>query len=80
MPFSDEIVERAWRRSGGVCECIRTKHTHGGRCRQQVKKDQRNKASPSGWEAHSISGLYKNIASDCEILCWDCYKSTPSKN
>jgi hypothetical protein len=34
MPFSDEIVERAWKRSGGVCECIRIKHTQSGRCKQ----------------------------------------------
>jgi hypothetical protein len=76
MAFSDEIVERAWKRSGGICECVRTKHTHGGRCKQQIKKDQRNEDSPYGWEAYSISGLYKNLASDCEIFCWDCYKST----
>jgi hypothetical protein len=75
MPFSDQIVERAWKRSGGVCECTREKHADRGVCKQKLNKDQRgDKDSPHGWEAHSISGLYKNIASDCEILCWDCYK------
>ena len=76
MPFSIETVERAWKRSGGICECIRTKHTQGGRCKRKLNKDQRgNRDSPYGWEARSVSGLYKNMASDCEILCWDCYKS-----
>jgi hypothetical protein len=76
MPFSDEILERSWRRSGGVCECTREKHAHTGGCKQQLDKDQRgNMDSPSGWEAYSMSGLDKDIASDCEILCSDCYKS-----
>jgi hypothetical protein len=75
MTFSNEILERVWKRSGGVCECTREKHVHG-RCKQQLNKDQRgDRDSPHGWEAHSISGLYKNVASDCEILCWGCYKS-----
>jgi hypothetical protein len=76
MPFSDEIVKRAWMRSGGVCECTREKHVHSGGCKQRLDKDQRgNMDNPHGWEAHSVSGLHKNIASDCEILCRDCYKS-----
>jgi hypothetical protein len=77
MPFTNEIVERAWRRSGSYCECTRTKHGHGGRCNKPLTRDLRGaRDSPFGWEAYSVSGLYKNIASDCEILCWDCYKST----
>ena len=73
MPFSDEIVERAWKRSGGNCECTRIKHGHGGRCNRPLTRSLRGEG---GWEAHSISGLYKNLAADCEIFCWDCYKST----
>jgi hypothetical protein len=75
MTFSDEIVERAWKRSGGICECTRGNHGHGGRCKQQLIKDLRDdKSSQNGWEAHSISGQYRNLASDCEILCWECSK------
>ena len=75
MPFSNEIVERVWRRSGGVCECVRTTHTHVGRCKQQLTKDLRgDQGNQNGWEARSIGGQYKNLASDCEILCWKCYK------
>ena len=74
MTFSDEIVERAWKRSGGICECTRTNHTHSGVCKQQLDKSQRgNKDNPHGWQVHSISGFYKDIASDCEIICLICY-------
>jgi hypothetical protein len=35
---------------------------------------QGDKGSDEGWEAHSISGQYRNLASDCEIRCWNCVK------
>lgn len=77
MPFTDEIIDRAWRRSGGDCECTLTNHAHRGRCGKPLKKESRGERDgPFGWEAHSISGQYRNLAIDCEIYCRDCYKST----
>jgi hypothetical protein len=77
MPFTGEIIERAWKRSGSNCECTLTQHGHGGSCDKPLKKDLRgDKDSPFGWETRSVSGLYKPVAIDCEIFCWDCYKQT----
>ena len=77
MPFREDIVERAWRRSGGNCECTQTSHGHGGSCDKPLKKESRgNGSDPSGWETRSVSGQYRNLASDCEILCWGCHKLT----
>lgn len=76
MPFTEEIIKRGWKRSGGYCECTRTRHSHGGMCHKPLTDNLRgNKESPFGWEAYSVSGQYKNLGSDCEILCTDCYKA-----
>ena len=76
--FSDAIVEQAWTRSGGKCECERVTHGHTGRCNKTLLKSFRgDRDSSYGWEPHSKSGLHLDIASDCQILCWNpCHKST----
>lgn len=76
--FSDEIVEQAWARSGGHCECERTTHGHVGKHNKLVLKSFRgNRNSDYGWEAHSISGSHIDTVSDCKIFCWNpCHKST----
>jgi hypothetical protein len=71
--FSDEIVEQAWQNSGSRCECIQTTHWHTGRCLKLLLKDFfRQKNNLYGWEAHSISGLYRDSVSDCQIVCCGC--------
>ena len=37
MGFSEEVIERAWRRAGGRCECRRKTHRHSYvRCNKQL--------------------------------------------
>ena len=76
--FTDELVEQAWARAGGVCECECATHGHLGRCGKALLKPYRDdRYSFFGWEAHSKSGRYMDSLSDCEILCWDpCHIST----
>ena len=76
--FSDEIVEQAWTRSGGKCECTRTTHGHTGRCNKMLLKSSRgDRDSSYGWEAHHISSSGGDTLSNCEILCWNpCHKAT----
>ena len=76
--FSDEIVDKAWERSGGYCECEDVVHGHSGKCHKLLLKSSRgDRDNIFGWEAHSISGLHLDSVSDCEILCWDpCHKAT----
>lgn len=79
--FSEAIIEKAWARSGGICECQREGHNHKNRCRNPLIKSHRgDKLSYFGWEAHSKSGYYLDSLDDCEILCLEpCYKSASMK-
>ena len=79
--FSDKLVEEAWARSGGLCECHYATHGHQSRCRKTLLKAYRgDRYSFFGWEAHSKSGMHMDLLSDCEILCWDpCYIEILSK-
>ena len=76
--YSERLVERAWQRSGGQCECERKAHGHIGRCNKMLLKSYRSdQSSAYGWEVYSISGQHLDSMSDIEILCWDpCYKAT----
>lgn len=75
MPFSDDVIKRAWDRSGGTCECTKTTHGHGRVCRKRLLEQYRgDDESDSGWEAQSISGADTNDLDDCEIRCWDCFE------
>ncbi len=76
MPFSNEIVEGAWKRSGGKCECTLPRHGHTGRCNKQlIKTDKAAEASSYGWKVHSLSGAFKKDLADCQILCASCFKT-----
>jgi hypothetical protein len=74
--FSEIIIERAWARCEGVCECEREGHQHKGRCKNTLIKERRgDKYSYFGWEAHSKSGYFMDDVDDVEILCLEhCYK------
>ncbi len=79
--FSEAIIERAWARSGGICECEREGHNHKGRCKNSLIKSHRgDRYSYFGWEAHSKSGYYLDSPDDCEILCIEpCYNTIKKK-
>ena len=76
--FSDELVEKAWNRSEGRCECDSRTHGHIGRCLHALLKNRRgDRGSLYCWEAHSISGYHLNSDSDCKIYCWEpCHRLT----
>ncbi len=76
MPFSQYIVDRAWERCGGYCECKRVTHGHAAPCNKRLSLGNRGREGWGKWEAHSISGLHKDSVSDCQILCWDCHSAT----
>ena len=74
MKFPEDIVEKAWERANGYCECTQILHEHDGRCNRVLLDNKRgDKVHSFGWQAYSISGRYFNSVSDCKILCWDCY-------
>ena len=70
--FSPILVNRAWQRSRGMCECERKAHGHIRRCNRMLMKTyQGDSNSAFGWEAYSKSGRYLETVSDIEILCWN---------
>lgn len=76
IPFPDSVVEEAWQRSGGKCECTRTTHGHHGRCNATLYKSRRGYEGYGGWEAHHINANGPATLSNCEILCIECHKKT----
>ncbi len=77
MAFSDSVVEAAWRRAGGRCECRRRSHNHSYvRCNKQLVWDNRGREGRGKWEAHHRSSTGGDTLSNCEILCWNCHTTT----
>ncbi len=79
MGFSNDVVEQAWKRCGGSCECRRAAHDHLYiRCNKQLVWDNRGREGRGAWEAHHKNANGGDSLSNCEILCWDCHKGTES--
>jgi len=79
IPFPQSVVDEAWKRSGGQCECRRDHFEHAGfRCPERLSYWDRGSEGPGGWEAHHKNSNGPAIASNCEILCQECHKRTRS--
>ena len=76
MPFPESVVEDAWKRSGGKCECPRTSHGHNDPHNRTLIKSSRGREGIGAWEAHHKNKNGGDTLSNCEILCWDCHKKT----
>ena len=77
MAFPESVVEAAWRRAEGRCQCRRRSHKHRYvRCNKQLVWDNRGREGRGKWEAHHISRTGGDTLSNCEILCWDCHAPT----
>ena len=75
MAFPENVVEQAWKRAGGKCECKRWTHKHNVvRCGQELVFANRGKKGQGRWEAHRISHTDGDTLSNYEILCAYCYK------
>ena len=82
MGFSQAVINQAWKRSGGRCECTRLTHGHAGRCPNILVWEAKDmKVQPGSWSAHhrvpEISGG-ADSAENCEILCTRCLRLTGS--
>jgi hypothetical protein len=72
--FSNLIIQQAWTRSAGRCECVRGDHNHGSRCNRALVWERRTgESKPGSWVADSKSGAFRPGAEDCTIVCWQCY-------
>ncbi len=82
MRFSQAVIQEAWKRAGGRCECERTECKHGrSRCNKELVWDNHFEGEPGAWEAHhkiAVASGGTDTVSNCEILCLDCHKKTRS--
>jgi hypothetical protein len=76
--FSLTVVQAAWKRAGGNCECQRATCGHGFRCGKSLRWELRGSEAVGGWEAHHIDRYGPGTLSNCEILCQYCHKNTTS--
>jgi hypothetical protein len=76
MPFPTSVVEAAWARAKGKCECTRTTHNHSVPHGKQLVWDNRGREGRGAWEAHHKIRGGPDTLSNCQILCWGCHKQT----
>lgn len=80
LVFPDSVVEAAWKRADGCCECRRRTHNHPYvRCYKELVWENRGREERGKWEAHhrtSVDAGGDDTLSNCEILCWDCHSRT----
>lgn len=76
MAFPESVIDQAWERADGACECKRTSHGHGPICGKNLIRSNPGRAGYGAWEAHHIDSSGPDTLSNCEILCWDCHEKT----
>lgn len=80
MAFSPDVINAAWKRAGGKCECARTTCPHHtGRCNKAL--DPYNRIEGRKWHAHHIDSKNADGSDgvhNCQILCIPCHESTRS--
>ncbi len=76
-PFPEDVIEKAWVRSCGCCECRRPNHGHGDmRCCRALKKENRGRDGEGAWEAHHLNPDTPPVLGNCRIYCWPCHRPT----
>lgn len=76
MEFPLMVVEEAWERAGGRCECHHSAHGHHIPCGRPLKLESRDSDNRDGWVAHAHDKDGTRTLDNCEILCYRCYKQT----
>jgi len=69
MVFSEATKDRAFKRSGGQCECRRTTHNHNAkRCQRIITRHGADYHHVTPQNAAGSDGL-----GNCEVLCVTCH-------
>jgi 5-methylcytosine-specific restriction endonuclease McrA len=70
MAFPQSVVDAAWKRAEGRCECTRKAHGHEGvQCNRKLPP----------WRTHhrtAVSSSGDDTLSNCEALCVPCHEKT----
>lgn len=76
--FPLSVVQAAWTRAAGRCECKRVTCGHSHRCNKPLQWNLRGSEAAGGWESHHVDSNGADTLSNCEILCQPCHKNTQS--
>lgn len=78
-PFPTLIVNEAWARAGGCCECECDGHGHDGeRCGQRGIMPMQGGPNKGGWEAIAKDPEGELVLDNCLIVCSSCFKALNS--
>jgi hypothetical protein len=76
VDFPLMLIELAWERAKGMCECRHAVHGHRVPCGRKLRIENRGVQGGDGWEAHAHDREAGPTVENCEILCLRCYKQT----
>ena len=69
MAFPQSVLDAAWKRAGGRCECTLKVCGHSGQCNAKLPP----------WHAHhrvAVASGGDDSLSNCQALCPPCHKNT----
>jgi len=76
MAFSEATLKEAWEKAGGQCECSRRTHRHFYTpCARLLKWEKRGEEVGGGWQARQIDSFAGDTATNCLIICMECYQA-----
>ncbi|UWG98943.1 hypothetical protein LPY66_09185 [Dehalobacter sp. DCM] len=75
-PFPIPVVNAAWERAQGHCECEHEGHGHAGRCNIKLVKPMRGGRNTGAWEAHHIDPEGDPVLENLQIMCMECHKAS----
>jgi len=73
--FADAVIDEAWRRAEGRCECGVLGHRHLAGCRKLLLRASRDRETPMGWVADVVDPQGRAVPGNCRILCCDCHRA-----
>ncbi len=74
--FPQSVIDSAWARANGKCECTENCHSIFNRCNKKL--DPNNKVPSMQWHAHHVNSNGDSVLSNCKILCVPCHQETGS--
>ena len=72
LPFSEAIIQAAWTRSAGICECSDIVHGHAQRCSTRLLWTLQGGELGGGWQAVRKASWGTDVLANCEIRCVKC--------
>ena len=79
MAFPESVMNRAFARSGGRCECKRRHLRDDSDAPHRDGRYAKTLTRHGKWHAHHIKSDRPPVFSNCEVLCVACHKLTRSR-